>query len=292
MDDFLWEHFLPVWRDFGTSSAGSILIAGGYGLFLKQQWLKQLGNIPTVIPFQNWIDTEPRVTKDVDLILGLDLIKDSSQQKTFLSSLSKNGFEPSDRPHEQRWKFIKRIQGDRSIVVEMHASKPERGMTGIIATDKRVKHKPSLGSHGVHGRTNPEAAGSELVPFTFAMDGVELKVPNPVTWSVMKLAATSDRWSLSQSPDLDEQGRDYSRFQAAKHAQDVFRTIALMTLQERDHAGEVVASISEHEAFRRAREIWNNDFSISPIPVVRELASKWRQDDALTIRQILSGWFG
>jgi hypothetical protein len=146
MDDFLWEHFLPVWRDFGTNSAGSILIAGGYGLFLKQQWLKQVGNIPTVIPFQNWIDTEPRVTKDVDLIVGLDLIKDSSQQKTVLSSLSKNGFEPSDRPHEQRWKFIKRIQGDRSIVVEMHASKPERGMTGIIATDKRVKHKPSLGS--------------------------------------------------------------------------------------------------------------------------------------------------
>ena len=108
----------------------------------------------------------------------------------------------------------------------------------------------------------------------------------------MKLTATRDRWSLSQSLDLDEQGRDYSRFQAAKHAQDVFRTIALMTLQERDHAGEVVASIGEHDAFRRAREIWNNDFTMTSLPAVRELASKWRQDDALTIRQILSGWFG
>jgi glutathione S-transferase len=27
-------------------------------------------------------------------------------------------------------------------------------------------------------------------------------------------------------------------------------------------------------------------------PVVRVLASKWRQDDALTIRQLLSVWFG
>ncbi len=292
MDDLLWPHFSPLWRDLGAASSTNILVAGGYGLFLKQRWLSEGFKSRTVVPIQNWQDATPRVTKDVDLVLGLDLIKDADHQKSVITALNKNGFEASVRPHEQRWKFIKRLEGNQMIVVEMHAQRPDLGEAGITATDKRVKHKPSLGDQGVHGRTNPEAVGSELHPFQFAWDGIDLNVPNPVTWSVMKLTATGDRWALSQDPQLEEEPREYSRVQAAKHAQDVYRIVAMMTMEERDRARKVVASIVDTDAFRIATQCWRNHFAENPIPIVRQLGAKWLSDDAATIRDVLAGWFG
>lgn len=174
----------------------------------------------------------------------------------------------------------------------MHAQRPDPGVDGITATDKRVKHKPSLGEQGVHGRTNPEAVGSELHPFQFSLDDVKLVVPNPVTWSVMKLTATRDRWVSSQDLARDEEFREFSRLQAAKHAQDVYRVIAMMTMEERDRASEVVESLNGTDAIDAAKQCWRNDFADNPIPVVLELDAKWQPGDAATIRGVLSGWFG
>ena len=292
MDDLLWPHFQPLWRDLVAASSTNILVAGGYGLFLKQRWLSSSASLPTVVPIPNWLDATPRVTKDVDLVLGLDLIKDASHQKSVVSALTQNGFEASDRESEQRWKFLKRLSGDQLIVVEMHAQRPDPDLDGITATDKRVKHKPSLGEQGVHGRTNPEAVGSELHPFQFSLDDVKLVVPNPVTWSVMKLTATRDRWVSSQDLTRDEEFREFSRLQAAKHAQDVYRVIAMMTMEERDRASEVVESLNGTDAFDAAKQCWRNDFADNPIPVVLELGAKWQPGDAATIQEVLSGWFG
>ena len=292
MDDLLWPHFQPLWRDLIAASSTNILVAGGYGLFLKQRWLSSSASLPTVVPIPNWLDTTPRVTKDVDLVLGLDLIKDASHQKSVVSALKQNGFEASDRESEQRWKFLKRLSGDQLIVVEMHAQRPDPNLDGITATGKRVKHKPSLGEQGVHGRTNPEAVGSELHPFQFSLDDVNLFVPNPVTWSVMKLTATRDRWVSSQDLSRDEEFREFNRLQAAKHAQDVYRVIAMMTREERDRANEVVESLHGTDAFDAAEQCWRNDFSNNLIPVVQELGAKWQPGDAAIIRGVLSGWFG
>jgi hypothetical protein len=292
MDDLLWPHFLPLWRDLVVTSSTNILVAGGYGLFLKQRWLSNSASLPTVVPISNWLDTSPRVTKDVDLVLGLDLIRDASHQKSVVSALTQNGFEASVRAHEQRWKFLKRLSGNQLIVVEMHAQRPVHDLDGITSTDKRVKHKPSLGEQGVHGRTNPEAVGSELHPFQFSLDDIHLFVPNPVTWSVMKLTATRDRWALSQDLKGDAESRDFSRLQAAKHAQDVYRIIAMMTMEERDRSSEVVQLLSSTDAFNTAMQCWQNDFADNPIPVVQELRVKWRDGDLQTIRGVLAGWFG
>lgn len=292
MDDLLWPHFHPLWRDLVAASSTNILVAGGYGLFLKQRWLSSSASLPTVVPIPNWLDATPRVTKDVDLVLGLDLIKDASHQKSVVSALTQNGFAASDRESEQRWKFLKRLPGDQLIVVEMHAQRPDSNVAGITATKKRIKNNKKLGEQGVHGRTNPEAVGSELHPFQFSIDDVNLAVPNPVTWSVMKLTATRDRWVSSQDLECDEEFREFSRLQAAKHAQDVYRVIAMMTIEERDRASEVVELLIGTDAFNTAKQCWQKDFANNPIPVVREVGAKWRAGDAATIQQVLSGWFG
>ena len=38
VQDELWPHFVPLWTDLRKIAPG-LLLAGGYGLFLKQQWL-------------------------------------------------------------------------------------------------------------------------------------------------------------------------------------------------------------------------------------------------------------
>ncbi len=292
MDDLLWPHFSPLWQDFSAAFSSDVLVAGGYGLFLKQRWLSEGSQLRTVVPIQNWLDATPRVTKDVDLVLGLDLIRNSTHQETIVNALEKNGFEVSERPPEQRWKFFKRLEGHQMIIVEMHAQRPDPADADIRATAKRVKHKPSLGDQGVHGRTNPEAVGSELHPFQFPRDGIDLNVPNPVTWSVMKLTATRDRWASSQDLQLNEEPREFDRAQAAKHAQDVFRVVAMMTMEERDRASEVRASIAKTDAFYIAALSWQQYFVEAPIPVVQQIESNWQADDLATIRDILTGWFG
>ena len=291
MDDLLWPYFQPLWRDLVAATSTRILVAGGYGLFLKQRWLSSSADLLTVVPIPSWLDATPRVTKDVDLVLGLDLIRDESHQKSVVSALTQNGFQASDRPNELRWKFLKRLSGDQLIVVEMHAQRPDPDLDGITATDKRVKHKPSLGEQGIHGRTNPEAVGSELHPFQFSLDDVNLVVPNPVTWSVMKLTATRDRWASSQDLARDEESREFSRLQAAKHAQDVYRIVAMMTMEERDRTNEVVQTLIGTDAFATAKQCWQNEFGNKPIPVVLEVGTKWREGDAAVIRGVLSGWF-
>jgi hypothetical protein len=108
----------------------------------------------------------------------------------------------------------------------------------------------------------------------------------------MKLTATRDRWVSSQDLARDEEFREFSRLQAAKHAQDVYRVIAMMTMEERDRASEVFESLVGTDAFDAAKQCWRNDFADNPIPVVLELGAKWQPGDAATIRGVLSGWFG
>ena len=38
-EDLLWPHFAPLWIDLRQVTFPDILLAGGYGLFLKQRWL-------------------------------------------------------------------------------------------------------------------------------------------------------------------------------------------------------------------------------------------------------------
>jgi hypothetical protein len=70
----------------------------------------------------------------------------------------------------------------------------------------------------------------------------------------MKLTATRDRWALSQDLKGDAESRDFSRLQAAKHAQDVYRIIAMMTMEERDRSSEVVQLLSSTDAFNTAMQ--------------------------------------
>ena len=140
-NDPLWNHFKPLWLDFAKVGNG-VLVAGGYGLFLKQQWLLDSGTQPIVIPLENWPDTAPRATNDMDLVVALDLISDETANKQLLAALKRQKFEVSRTPHGKRWQFFKDIGDEQHVHVELHAPMPDREIDGLTANRFAVKHKP------------------------------------------------------------------------------------------------------------------------------------------------------
>ena len=283
----LWPHFKPLWQQLMPNE--HLQLAGGYGLFLKQKWLLKEQPHQIVVPFENWIEIAPRVTKDMDVILGLDLIANEESHQEMITSLTNNGFTVGKKDSDKRWKFVKKIDETNDVILELHAPKPSPDEEKLTATNRRVKHKPSLGESGVHGRTNPEAIGSELLPTKFQLEDIEIPVVNAVTFTVMKLTAMRDLWGHYQSAE-DESERDFTRTQAEKHAQDVCRIVAMMSEVERDQSAEIISSIKAEDAFAISREIWRTQEK-EETPPVQTAKANWQDTDFSTIASVLASWF-
>jgi len=284
-NDPMWGEFGPLWRRLQAAGRG-VLVGGGYGLFLKQNWLLSRPRLPTVVRLDAWNDASPRATKDLDIVLGLEIVSSRGSQRLISDALKEQGFDEI-RP---RWQFAKK-EGERTTVVDLHSPVPEEPHPNLAMDRVRVKHKPSLGAEGVHGRQNVEAVGSDLHPVIFETNGLKVRVPNPVTWSVMKLCAMRDRLRKSEENDRAEEGRTFEREQAMKHARDVCRIVAMTTREESDRAAEVVEAVKSSAAFTNAVEIRNAFFGGGNDWGTRVVQSAWRTDDLKIIRSVLTSWF-
>jgi hypothetical protein len=289
-DDPMGPFFGPLWADFQKIGGDDLLVAGGYGLFLKQNWLLANLNVPIIIPLAQWRDTTPRVTKDFDLIIGLDLIADAEAQKGVLAVLEKHGFKVTAK--NPRWQFEKQLGENRKVVVEIHAPLPSENHDRFEVTRTRIKRKPSLHNDGIHGRTNPEAVGCDLHPFRFEVAGVGVSVTNPVTWCVMKLTAMRDQWKRSEETERDAEDRAFCREQAIKHARDVCRIVAMVTQSERDRASEIIESVKSTPQFSEAAGIFAEFFQPDQGWGVMAVEAAWEPADLQLIRSTLATWFG
>lgn len=309
--DRLWPHFAPLWRELRAETDGFLLI-GGYGLYLKQSWLlsrTRSRSVPdgdgfaspgenrpspedpprVLVPMDRWQGTEPRVTRDLDLVAALDLIASPGTQHQVDAVLRRNAFEPV--AGSERWKFAKQVGVDLRISLDFHAPPPPEGRKDLRSDERRVKPKPSLKDKGIHGRQDAEAVGASLHPFLFEVDGLTVAVPNPVTWAIMKMVAASERRSKSLDPVNALERRLFDEKSAAKHAQDVYRAIAMVTREENDHAPEVLGAIREKPAYVNAVRIWADLFQSEESWGCGIALGQWLPQDFGSIRTLLSGWF-
>jgi len=289
-NDPMWSVFGPLWMNLQKVGGTDLLVAGGYGLFLKQNWLLENLNVPTIIPLAQWRDTTPRVTKDFDIVIGLDLIAEAKTQKGMLAALEKHNFTVTKQ--NPRWQFERMLDGNRKVVVEIHAPLPSDGQAGLQADRVRIKRKPSLGSDGIHGRTNPEAVGCDLLPFRFEVAGTQVAVTNPITWCVMKLTAMRDQRKRSEEAERSLEDREFCRDQAIKHARDVCRIVAMVTRDERDGASGVVNAIQSTPQFSEAKTIFAEFFQPDDGWGVMVTEDAWEPADFQIIRSSLVNWFG
>lgn len=310
VQDELWPHFVPLWTDVRTIAPG-LLLAGGYGLFLKQQWLlsqmRFLGTesgdsivigkgeklvvdeVRTVVAIHRWREQVPRVTKDFDFLISLDLIASPQEQRQLQEVLDKHGFKVV--PENARWQFAKAVGEGRQVVLDFHAPSPQQKRDDLRIQARRVKPQPSLGQTGVHGRENPEATGSELHPFSFNFKESEIVLPNPVTLAVMKLTAMRDRWLASQDASKSAEIRDLESRQARKHAEDVFRIVAMMTREESETANKVLAVVRGSHVLSAAAAVLSQFFHSDENWGSQAVEEKWQPEDFQIIQNTLATWF-
>ena len=287
--DPLWPHFAPLWAELRTIAPGLVL-TGGYGLFLKQKWLlTEAGRaVPTVVHVYQWGDQTPRVTKDLDFIAEVNLIASAEMQRQLDGVLAKQGF--TVVPKNARWQFEKRIDAQRSIVLDFHAPTPHEERDDVRVQARRVKPSPSQGQIGIHGRENPEAFGCGLHPFNFTIDDVAVVLPNPITMTIMKLVAMRDRRVASQNANVGQAERALEEGQARKHAQDIFRIAAMTTRQESDLAPNVLQLLRPTAVYAAASETFLQLFG-SDSWGTDVVSSAWRPDDVRLILGSLTAWF-
>lgn len=291
LQDPLWPEFRPLWHDL-RQAGGTLSVAGGYGLFLKQRYLLENAAVLSVVATGDWIDANPRTTGDMDLIVGLDLIGDREAHAMMVAALTRAGFNEAAQEKHRRWRWEKPMGGDKRLLVELHTPPATLGQEHIRMDKIRVKHKPSLGLEGVHGRQNAEAVGCERHPFRFNLEGIEIAVPNPVTMCIMKLTAMDDYWTDADDPERDPERRRFFYGQATKHAGDVFRAVAMMTREEAAQIDEVLAAVRGSVPFDKACEIYHRYFADPQGRGRQVVGAQWRPEDAQLIVATLDRWFG
>ena len=301
-NDPLWPDFAPLWISLKAAANGKpIMVAGGYGLFLKQAYLQQTST-RVIIPFNQWGVTNqaPRTTKDIDAIVDLEIIADQKLNEACYQSISDLGYALGPKLSDQRWKFRKRTgeEAGNEIILELHApipAVPDKKDNGKLEFGKNcVKHKPSLKGKGVHGRRNPEAVGCFLHPYEFtvqnALQALNVLVPDPITWCVMKMTAAEDHFNQWQSATDSEEIAFYQT-QAEKHAQDVFRIVAMTTQGESDNAvPAVIASLQNSPAYTKSSEIRQRRFISGGLGAVAA-RQHWLSGDMDILLGILTDWF-
>jgi hypothetical protein len=288
INDIMWQNFVPLWKGL-TAVNNSIMVTGGYALFLKQRWLLSRPDIRTVVNVEDWQDFKPRVTKDFDLITGIDLIASTEQQKAVDAVLRSLNFEPI--PGHEYWGFRRAVGPEQFIILEFHAVPPKGSVDNIKVQGKRVRHTPSLNGAGIHGRENLEAYGSETGAFFFRLEDVDIAVPNPVSIAVMKLTAMRDRWNRSNDAGSTPKKRSSEREHAIKHAKDVFRTVAMITREENDSIPDILLTIKDSGVFIEAGEIFREFFANGTASGITMVSSGWSQTDIETIISVIDGWF-
>lgn len=307
--DGLWPHFAPLWTDLRGISK-DVLLAGGYGLFLKQRWLtsqlKLLTNsreqvitndrgepivtqeIRTLVEISRWLDGTPRVTKDFDLLVSLDLIASGADQGKVDRALKTHGF--TAVPLNERWQFQKKITESQSVMLDFHAPPPDGLRSDIRVQQRRIKPKPSLGE-GIHGRPNAEAIGADLHAFSFMMDSVIVEVSNPVTLAMMKSVAMSECWQKSQGVESSLEKRLFNQRQAAKHANDLFKLVAMTTREENDRVPEILDQVRGAQCFDSTVKAFADHFQPVDGWGTQVVRGSWRDEDFELIRQTMGRWF-
>lgn len=359
----MWSHFVPVWEELRASTFPPVLV-GGYGLFLKQEWIAEGGDPsnPSMVPIDRWRKTNPRVTADYDMAVDVNLIKPAGDnpdpQKEIVGILKNHGFEyeheatveyiredhggnaevnrcrlsfdhdptdeeifeklSRDQPEfvsgnadytvtmsEEKWRWVKSVAGNEIVVKSEFMSFGFRDKPpGVKQSSKRVRRRNS-GKNFIETHLHEELKGWEVHDggqFEFQIRGANIVVPNPMTWAVMKLNASGEKYEQANRGDADwinaqkqpptGKKRDWLGEQAKKHAQDLWRIIALTTRDESDAiSGELKSAVQKGLKYKSAKTALTQLFVPEDGFGGRAGSEDWEPNDVSTMQDMLTRWF-
>lgn len=215
--------------DFALGGNADLLLAGGFGLYLKQRHLED-SVTKTLLPRSRWPGA--RTTQDIDLFLRAEVVADANQMARYREALDQLGFEVVAGAE---WlKFWREVDG-RKVVVDLMVGPLGDLEDHVKRRNVRVSPK---GSSGLHARAANDAIGVEHDPIRLALGAggrsCEVLVPQAFPFALMKLGALRDR---IRDPDKDE-GRH--------HALDLYRIASMLTEEEESAAKGLAAKYQDH----------------------------------------------
>lgn len=230
--------------DAALESSIQLIVGGGYGLYLKQLYLKDNSGIRTLFP----VDRLPtaRTTQDIDLILSAEVVTDSESMHPIRQALDGLSFEVV--PGAEFMQFVKSM-GPGSVKIDLLAGPLGDFASRVPNDSRRVRPRPSV---KLHAHKMDEAVSVEEHPFPVTITGAlstgeqhstTVFVPQAFAYLMMKLTAFRDR--------LHDEDKDLGRH----HAIDVYRIIGLLTDGEYGTVIQLSENNQENEAVSVAQSI-------------------------------------
>lgn len=250
--DPLMPHLMDV---LARPELGGLILAGGFGIRVKQEFLAQTQARTLISPFPL-----ARATGDLDLFLRMEVFGNVQRKDDMRRAIDELGYEPTQR----NWQFRKPLgerYPTRSVTLDLLSRRPQQG--------ENVRFKdPRVGEGSLHGRDTEEAFAIDVDPIplpirdrTSAGDEIEavVLVPHPYAWLNMKVRAAHD-WLRRQRGEME--AKEFSE----KHAFDVYVLVAMLTEEELLRCGEIAGVFESHKLAAAIRAQAQELFATSASP--------------------------
>ena len=230
----------------------SLIIAGGYGLYLKHQLIRDSGT--RTLFSEDKLPTS-RTTEDIDLFLKTEVVIDDARMRAMRGALTALGMVPIESA--KYYQFEKDVGFAGKVRIDLLM-----GPMGMLSDAKNLKmdsrRARARGFAELHAHPVPEAIAVEDKLFPIRVSGelsdktkteVEIFIPQAFSYLMMKLFAYRDR--------KNDDTKDYARH----HALDIYRIVGLMTEKEYHDVLELSKVHRENEKVREARKIVGEFFT-------------------------------
>ncbi len=201
----------------------SVVLGGGFGLFLKQLDVMAKENSRTLIPIDEW--PQARTTNDLDLFVPMEVLVRLPDMQALRKILDEMGFK--EIQGAEFWQFVSDKNDVKIDLLTGPIIEHYRDKLKLDSGDsRRVRPKGDL---KLHARQTPEALALQEHRESFIIRGerfdgkqgeVTISVPSPFTYLMMKLTAFSDQ--------VDSERRGFGQH----HALDVYRIVAMLNEEQ------------------------------------------------------------
>ncbi|HZP84375.1 MAG TPA: hypothetical protein VFB21_22265 [Chthonomonadaceae bacterium] len=224
-----------------------LILGGGYGLYLKQRYLREIEPRTLLATFP-----AARSTNDLDIFLRTEILTDADRARQLAGVLHRLGYTVVEiaRYYQFEKAFdTKRVKIDLLTGPE---SLFDRSLVRIEPGRGSRRIKPRQKGVGLHAHSTEEAIAIQDSPVEIPIEGYRttgeqysgsICLPHPFTYALMKLFATRDKDDRNE-PD-----------NASKHALDLYRVMAMMTEPEWETAKRLSAQYSGEPVVKEAGEI-------------------------------------
>jgi len=230
--------------DSALNSRKKLIIAGGYGLFLKQLYVRDNPQIRTL--FGEDALPNARTTEDIDLILRAEIVTDSASMKVIRSVLDQLDF---TAVKAAKYTQFVRPMSLGHVKIDLLAAPLGEFASRVPRDARRVKPRPSV---GLHASKLEEALAVDrhaiLIPIQGQLSSgephaTEVLIPQAFTYLLMKLCAYRDR--------MDDADKNLGQH----HALDIYRIVGLLMQDEDSDVRGLIAEFAQHPVVIEARQI-------------------------------------